>query len=286
MAKKRKKHRPQAPSLSSFDKFLYWLLASCSLLIGCFFLPILYRVYYDQCFEDPSLLAQSDKGFIFGMMYWLFLWIGIAAVLLELRSRKQPIFGKKGITYGPPKWKAVYPLFSRTFWKHFLANRKRVLITAVAALLVTSLTTGVTMASLFARDQLYNDGSIRGFNFLNQQVQHCTASDVVEIHICTEYDSNGNHRIGRFGIKRRGSWGIQLRIHTNDGIIYFDDRHFRPDQGSMDESLIGMLQIKALFDPDQIVIVGTDKIPRVIADQEFTQEEAQLLYDLFDMRPE
>ena len=52
---------------------------------------------------------------------------------------------------------------------------------------------------------------------------------------------------------------------------------------SFTSSLENMLQIKSLIDEHKIIIQGVENLDKVIDDQNYTPEELELLYELFEV---
>ena len=123
MAKK-KKRRIQAPSLSGLDKGIYYFLMGCCVFFS--FLPLAPMLIHSQglFFEDSHMIAQLHTGLGFSVFLNLFAGFSLAIILDWLRRKKQPIFGKSHITYGPPQWKNIYPLTHKQFWTNLWANKK------------------------------------------------------------------------------------------------------------------------------------------------------------------
>lgn len=266
MARK-KKRKPQAPSLSSFDKGLYILLEIIFFSLGVFLFAFAIGNFRRSVFADPHVLAQINYCYPLQMLGLLLAAI-LAGILETLRRKKQPIFGKFGITYGPPKWKPVYPLFSRAFWNH-LQPRKTILTASCIALVIVAVTV-ITVLVMPLRVCLYDDGTIIRFDCLDRPSEQRDISDIEQL---TLYTTTTYKRSGP------DPWAYALKMTTCEGqTLYFDLDDF---SGSHADTIRKMLKVKSWFSPERIAIEGTRQLEDVVRDQNLTQEEQALLYELF-----
>ncbi len=117
MAKKKK--RPmKAPGLSRLDRGIYYCLIACSCVTGLFLYPMIIGNFRQSVFRDTHILAQGNPGNVILIFFGMFIGGGFALFFDWMRRKRQPIFGKAGIQYGPPQWKSVYPLLSKQFLVH------------------------------------------------------------------------------------------------------------------------------------------------------------------------
>lgn len=273
MAKK-KKRRIQAPSLSALDKGIYYCLIACSIVAGLFLYPAIIGNFRRSVFEDTHMLAQGNPSIAILGFFGLFMSGGLALAFDWLKRRKQPIFGKANIKYGPPQWKPVYPLLSKQFWNNLYSNKKHLMIGALCILVFVFVIVIVTSLGLPSRECLYDDGSISVYNSFNEKTAEYSHSDVVGIRIYT-----------RTYHDRRGSddWGIEIKISMNDGEdFFFSYMDFQTMDENIRGSITGMYQIKTSFDPSIITIDGKDNVAHVVRDMNLNQQEIELLYLLFD----
>ena len=273
MAKK-KKRRVQAPSLSALDKGIYYCLIACSIIVGLFLYPALIGNFRSSVFQDTHILAQSTPSTVILTFFGMFIGGGFALSFNWLRRRKQPIFGKTNVKYGPPQWKPVYPLLSKQFWNNLYSNKRRLMIGVLCILTFVFVVVIVTSLGSPPRECLYDDGSISVYNVFNENTAEYRQSDVTEIRIYT-----------RTYHKRRGldDWGFEIKISMNDGEdFFFSYRDFQTIDDSIRGSITGMYQIKMCFDPSIITIDGEESLAYVARDMHLNQEEIELLYMLFD----
>ena len=273
MAKK-KKRRIQAPSLSALDKGIYYCLIVSSIVAGLFLYPAIIGNFRRSIFQDMHILAQGNPGIVILGFFGMFIGGGLALALDWLRRRKQPIFGKANIKYGPPQWKPIYPVLSKQFWNTLYSNKRHLMFLLMCILALVFSVVSVTSLVLPVRECLYDDGSISVYNCFNEKTEEYSKSDVVGIRIYTRayYD-------------RRGwdDWGIEIKISTNDGKdFFFSYRDFQTMEENIQGSITGMYQIKMSFDPSIITIDGKENVAYVARDMHLNKQETELLYLLFD----
>lgn len=274
MAKK-KKRRIQIPSLSALDKGIYYVSIVVFLLSGAFFCPFIIGDYRKQLFQSGDALAIS--GFeSWLVLLGLVLGGGLALLMFCLLQKKQPIFGKNNITYGPPQWKSVYPLFSKQFWRITVKNKKRVITVCSVALLIVLIVPILTLFCLQPRKCLHNDGSISVYNYLNENTATYKVSNVEKIRIYTRV----------FSRKGSDDYGIQLEFTMDNGErFWFAYNEFRAGSDDIHGSITGARHVKSLFDPDAIIIEEHVDIQNVIDSMNLNQQEIELLYDLLEIKP-
>ena len=274
MAKK-KKRRIQAPSLSALDKTIYYCLITASVLTGLFMYPAMIGRFRQSVFEDIHILAQNTIGIVPLGFFGMFIGGGFALIFNWLRRKKQPIFGKINIKYGPPQWKPIYPMFSKQFWFALYSDKKRMVLGGLCALALAIAVVFVTILGLSPRECLYDDGSILSYNYFNEKKAEYSHSDVEEIRIYTRtyYDRRG-----------ADDWGIEMKLSMKDGEeFFFSYRDFQTTDDKVRGSITGMYQIKVCFDPSIITIDGKENISYVARDMNLNQQEIDLLNLLFEV---
>ena len=273
MAKK-KKRRIQAPSLSSLDKGIYCVLIVVFVILGIFLYPLLFNKFYDSVFLNKRILAINSPGMVL-TIFGLFLGGGLAGLMYWLMHKKQPVFGKGTITYGPPQWKPVYPLFSKQFWSFAFKDKKRMAVVLIATTLIVVILISVTALGLQPRECLLDDGGILVYNCLGQNVATYNASDVVQVRIYTRMISSR-------GI--RNHWGIELAITMRNGeCFYFGTNDAWSYTADIPGHIAGMNHIKSCFDPNIVRLEGQENLQKVINYRHLDQQQIDLLYELFDV---
>lgn len=273
MAKKRKR-KIKAPALSSMDRGIYYLLVACSVIAGMFLYPWIIGNFRSKVFQDTRILAQDNPSIIL-CGFGLLMGAGSALLLDWLRRKKQPIFGKRNLKYGPPEWKPIYPLFSKAFWHNACQQKKRMFGWITLFLLTVFTIFCVSFLGLYPRNCLYDNGSVRVYNCFNENSVSYDPVDVTQIRIFTReyYD-------------RRGSddFGVELEITMADGedfFFHFDE--FKRQDENIKGFLTGMHQIKNAFDPSLVTFEGKENLQKVIRDQNLNAQESELLWLLFDV---
>ena len=273
MAKK-KKRRIQAPSLSALDKGIYYCLIVSSIVAGLFLYPAIIGNFRRSIFQDMHILAQGNPGIVILGFFGMFIGGGLALALDWLRRRKQPIFGKANIKYGPPQWKPIYPVLSKQFWNTLYSNKRHLMFLLMCILALVFSVVSVTSLVLPVRECLYDDGSISVYNCFNEKTEEYSKSDVIGIRIYTRtyYDWRGPD-----------DWGIEIKISMNDGEdFFFSYSDFQTMDENIRGAITGMYQIKMSFDPSIITIDGKENVAYVVRDMHLNQQETELLYLLFD----
>lgn len=274
MAKK-KKRRIQTPSLSLFDKGIYYVSIVVFLLAGFFFYPAVIGGYRRQLFQSDNILAIS--GFEALLVFLgLALGGGLASLMFFLLQKKQPIFGKANFVYGPPQWKPVYPLFSKQFWHNAAKNQRQIITTISVALLIILIAPILTNLCLQPRKCLQDDGSISVYNCLNENVSSYSVSDVEVLRIYTR----------TFSRKGVDNYGFELEFTMSDGEhFWFAYNEFRAGTDEIHGSISGAIHIKSLLDSDKIILEEQVSIQNVINRMNLNQLEIELLYELFEIEP-
>lgn len=273
MAKK-KKRRIQVPSLSPLDKGLYYALIAIFFVAGLFLFPAIIGSYRRSVFQNQSILAINSHGIFPVVTLGAILGCGSALLMYWLLRRKQPIFGKANITYGPPQWKPVYPIFSKQFWHIAISNKKWLIAVCSATLLIVLIVPVLTSLCLPPRQCLLDDGSIEIYNSLNENTATYNASDVESLRIYTRV----------FSHKGADDYGIEMDLTMRDGERFWFSYHdFRAGSNDTRGSIAGMHHIKSCFDPSIVVLEEQVDIQTVIDSMDLNQQEIELLYELFDI---
>lgn len=275
MAKKAKKRKPQMPPLSFADKAIY--AAAALLLCAAYFaLGIVFFYLRDRiAFSDDTVIAATESlavGWFF--VPWLIFFLITFIPFVSAYESRRPIFGRKGLRYGPPTYPKVYPLFMKNKPREQKGKGR------IAILLLLVLLIGLIPLpwSLCARSCLRCDGSVVKYNGFNRQSREWRPEDFSEIRIETfrfRY-TTGKHI-------RSYHWGVQMVLRTSEGKQYkFDHGDFRGDVSAEDRYwLEAMLDIKRYYDPHIISCSGIENLSHVIANRTLSPEETEMLYQLF-----
>jgi len=273
MARKAKKRMHKMPPLSFVDQLIYWCILL--FLITAYFFLLFGPIWLRQkiAFADPAVIAVEDNVGIFWGLIPLFTFILTTAIplLLAYQDRK-PIFGKHNFKYGPPAWPKVYPLFMKNKPPVFVSERKKKSRKQIAVFLVVLLLVSFIPLplSLYRRACLQNNGSIVRHNACNQQTQDFAPGAFSEIVIkAYRYHTKGSYK---------PHYSVQMRFTTSTGKHYsFELDEFRKEISP----IVAMVNIKNRYNPSIIRYEGAEKLDLVVHSRKLSQEDTQLLYQLF-----
>ena len=274
------KGKAQKPPLSAVDKVIYLGSSLVLLLIGVFSLYCFAGVLPSKAaFADPSVIALGSKGILFTLPMMLFLSLVLPCIILiGGYSQKLPLLGN-------PQYKApafshtikTFPLFSHAFFDNLTSQQKQHIKKDVTLLLVVfSICLMLLPFSLFPRVVFTNQHEFITYNAFNQVTQQYHLSNAQRLGIEAHY-SNGGIRNGPF-------WWISMNfIVPAEEPLVLTPQMF--SQMTDEEALQYMLYLKSLFQTEAYEVLRTDLLEDVIRDQRYTDAEAKLLYQLFDVTP-
>ena len=277
MARKAKKKMHKMPPLSFWDKLIYWgiFVVLCVAYVALLFGPIQLR--HKIAFSDEAVIAAADHFSAFWLFRpWLTFFLLSFILWLQPYQNRTPIFGKKGFKYGPPAWSKVYPLFMKNkppVWVSENAKKQRK--SFAIFLLVVLLVSFIPLPwSLYGRDCLRYDGSIVEYDMFNQQVREFSSGNMDEVTVdLFRYDTEGKYH-------KTHHWGVQLKMQTGSGKRYsFDHREF--DNNGTRFYLSQLASVISRYDPEIIRYEDVENLDKFIADKGLSEEEIQLLYQLF-----
>lgn len=270
----KKKRRIQVPPLSRRDKGIYNCLMAVSVVVGLFLYVAMSVLFRASAFRDTHILAlRNPTETVFAVLgaFW-----GLACVygLCRLTSKRQPILGRTSAEFRPPQWKEVDPLLHKRFWKKLFSDKKRLMWTGLCVFSLILVFVFVFVLGLLPRQCLYDDGSVSVYNCFNKQTKEYNRSDIAEVNICTAYYPARRSVEG---------WGVEIKIVMEDGADFvFRCEHLRLSEADIRGAIAGMHQIKSCFDPRLITVSGKDKLPEVIRNMHLNEQQAELLYALFE----
>lgn len=265
------------PSLGALDRCIYGFGIAVTGTGSMGFLLLGVWLAQKKAFADPQVVAANCGIGGALLSVWCFVMF---MVLLNGAGRERPIFGRKDITYGPPKYPEIYPLMMKNApdtWKSptVAANRRtnrKILLGIAVGTLVFALV--MFPGGVNRRNVLFEDGTAAEYNGRNQETDHRELSETVELRILTD----GQRRAK----SRRTVWTVEIHIVYEDRFYSFHANDF---QGSWEDILNAMLDLKADFIRRGIPVVigGADKLENVIDDKNLTAENVRLLYRLFEV---
>ena len=116
------------------------------------------------------------------------------------------------------------------------------------------------------------NGDITVYNVFNQEKRNYSVMDISTFEIQT-----GSYSTGR-GFTEH--WRTKYEFTMNDGRSYeFVGSCFRSDRDAFEN----MIKMKTLVDRRKVIIKGVENLDKVIDDQNYTPEELELLYELFEV---
>lgn len=277
MARKAKKKMHKMPPLSFVDKLIYWSIFAvlCAAYVALMFGPLQLR--YEIAFSDEAVIAAADHFSAFWLgVPWFTFFIMTFILWLQPYQNRTPIFGKKGIKYGPPAWPKVYPLFMKNKPPVWVSEKKRKSRKQFAIFLLVVLLVSFLFLplSLYGRDCLRYDGSIVEYDMFGRQVEEFASGEIEEVTVgLFRYSTGGKYH-------KSHHWGVQLKLRTRSGEGYsFDHREFENDGTRL--YLTQMVNVISRYDPSVIRYEDVDKLDNLVWEKGLSDEETHLLYQLF-----
>ncbi|MBQ7345209.1 MAG: hypothetical protein IJW45_04000 [Oscillospiraceae bacterium] len=280
MARKAKKRSHKMPPLSVVDRLIYWtiLLILFGAYLAMFLLPLLLRE--QVAFADPMVVAKEDHvSVVWSFVSLIVFFIVTFGIWVSVYQQRRPIFGKKGFRYGAPGWPKIYPLFMKDKPPVWVSENKKkerkIVASLIAAVLLISL---IPLPwGIYGRDVLRSDGGIGRYDMFDVQVKGYASEqiDSVEFQV---YRHRARKSIHVY-------WDVQVILTTDsDARFVFEYKDFRGGGGST-YWLEAMLQLKSRYDPRIITYTGAEDLWRVAEDDDLSDEQTRMLYQLFDLDP-
>ena len=253
----------RAPPLSALDKTVYFLLVLlCAAVVMGLGVGII-MIHRTIAYADETVIAVETRGTILWAIPFCFGVLCATTIpIAEAWSNKQPLFGKRGIRYGSPEWKEVYPLFmkNKSFQRPIRPSERRYRRFAarvtVAMLAVTFL---LVPLSLFGRNSLHEDMSTTVRNVFDEEIRRYDGDDIHSVTYRIVMATKGSNR------------KIVVTIRMSDGRSY----QYTP-------SLDVMLRIKAAVPLSIIRYRGTKYLEELIRYRKYDPDEAAKVRSLFD----
>ena len=262
-----KKKKQLRPPLSLLDQCIWWGLLLI-VVASAFLLLIAYFGLQDRLFfKDGNTIAFSGHAFgVFSALpFFLLLLIVPLTFVICCLELKKPIFGNRKIRYGEYPWKKDhFPIFSNKGKKP--AHGKATCFFAFAWVLCLLATLCFAGLGFYGRDCLMQDNSVVSYNMFNRQKDKVySENDYAHLTFKASYS-------GKYGM------GFSVRIEMEDGkkFAFYDD-DFKNLRGSLEK----MTELKSIFPPYEISYEGVDIIERHIEDENYSETDARMLYELF-----
>lgn len=273
-ARKNRRRKPLAPPLSFLDRSIYSIAMFLS-----FILPLGGVILLMFC-ADAKYSAESGviayilgKGFFWFVPLLFFVVIsGVIWAESGLVDRK-PLFGKRDVCYGPPKWAPVYPVFSKKYrnaWRRPVKPSEVTLKRMGRNAWLIFLATTILLSTLgFGCRGTITEGDV--FHHVGSYGRETTYTpeDIDSLSI---------------GIRKSGrhSWNYHIYM----GFTMKDGRSMRFPIGSFREetrrdNLETMLRLKNYVDSEKISYYGQRRLDWYVSNQQFTEEEKELFSQIY-----
>lgn len=279
MAKKKKK-KLKMPPLSLLDKTLYGVIA----LLGFVFylLAMLMMGLYREVlafFDERVVACEGSLSMYLAFPFMIYLLVTMGALYERGTFGRIPIFGKRGIKYGPPEWPPVYPIFMKNKPYHWVSENTKEMRKLSIRIWVIGFVICLALycLSFFGRTCLMEDGRVVQYNAFNMVTEEHLPEQLksVTFDTCKLSGSKGSRRLWLFHDSR---WVCQIHLTASNGETYsFSQRYFEDQWEALEE----MVQIKAQYPPEILRFEGTEHLEYVAADHDYAEEEAKMLYELF-----
>ena len=278
MAKKKKK-KLKMPPLSALDSCIYYLGMFRCIVLGLSLSLFVTLLTKRIGFSDPEVIAVTHRATVLLGIFPYIAFLGLLmAPLCTAFSKRKPIFGKKGIQYGPPKYPKVYPIFMKDKPPVWVSERKkedRKLLTGlyVLALVIFLLP---APAGVFGRSCLMENGDIAVYNVFNRETERYHTGDIQELCF---YPADMHPRSKGY------NYDLNAKITMTDGkTFFFESADFRDFRNSEPASwLLYMLDLKGRVAPERVTFKDAHLLSRVAETYNLTPEEATLMDQLFHL---
>lgn len=275
----KKKVKAKKAPLSIVDSIIYFIVFLLILLIV--FAPIiLFGIVFSEqvATADESAIAIYNNGW---ELLWVFPFSFVLILVLLIPfglalSNLQPIFGNP--RYKPSVYESIiptYPLFSKEFKANWSEDSKKsakkYILISLIALIVTA---PLTLLSLYPREVLDENDRFTAYDSFNQ-VTHSADIDEADRLVIDIYKSGSRKGLHSY-------YDICITVSFEDREYYFEFGNF--GHMSTKEKLEYLLHLKSCFSADEYEITNIHYMDELLADDDYTAEETQLIYELFDYR--
>lgn len=284
--KKAKRKLEYRLALSDLDTFIY-LFVCAALVIGALVLLIHLLLTRDNlALSDKSVIAYSDSGS--GVLFFslpLIIFLGYSGVTIwkDYFRALKPIFGRRDFEYGDDLEYGEYPLFYRgkptdaeSLKQKKKCRRKALIISAIFAICLV-----LFPLSIAPRESLTYNGDIIRYNVFNSETHRYSKDDIKQVTFRTERKINRLRSRGR-----RISYNYLMTVTMDDGNQFdFYPGGFRLTDAAGRAGIIkSMLYVKDMFGEEIVVIGSTKYLDEVIHEDNFTDREIELIYELFEIK--
>ncbi len=277
---RKKKVTKKAP-LSFLDAAVYFILLLIFIFI-CFAPMILFVFVLPERYAlaNEAIIAfnngnQWELLLCFPFSFALILSLAIPFAHLGIGSR--PIFGNPH--YKPKAREAIIhqdPLVSKAFWRNLshdtIEDIKKSSIGCLIALVITA---PLLQLCIYPREVIEKNDYLITYNLFNQVSHSAQVGEAEQLKIDIYKYDGGRHRT-------TSHYGIEISVLYEDTSYSFTLGDFK--NMSTEETLQYMLHIKSYFSKDKYEITHVDRMDKLIDDNDFSTQEIELIYELFDYR--
>lgn len=260
------------PELGKLDRVVYLMLIAASVLSAVGGTAAFLLLYEKVHFVSPEVIGFSNRAGMFGWLTAVILIGLVAFLLIEGFQRKYPIFGVPGITYGGAEWTPVYPLLMPTadapeqVRQDVRQGREIVCFMLVGVVLAVAL----LAVSLPSGHRLQADGSVHVIWGCGWEVKEYRPENVEELTVSVRL-------VGRHSKE----YELLLEYKMDDDRYYeFFVREFRNDGETSPISLL--VDVLHCYPETDIVCENGGRIPELVYDQQYNDQEERLLIELFN----
>lgn len=261
--------------LGRLDRAIYGMVILLLLVFGGLMIPVFLMLENQIPFLDTTVIGYSNRAGILGLALACVLIGFVIAALIGGRTRKFPIFGAAGVTYGGPEWTPVYPLLMSTRnapeeVRKIVREGRQLVCIPLAGALIAAAIFGVSLCS---GNRLFEDGSIRWLWGFGWEVERFEPEDVEQVTVSVRHAGSSR------GISER-KYEIVLEFQmTDDRTCSFFLRDFRRD-GIV--SQVGLLeQLLRRYEDAELIFEGGGHFAELIQDQQYPPEDQAILRELF-----
>lgn len=282
MAKKGKQRKP--PPLSAIDRLLYGLLflGGFLLLFLIFYLAITLPKRIAFADPDAQMWRPTAWAWMIPAGLGCFLPMMVGAIWHPL-----PLLGNRNVRYGEFPYQEYAPVFSKA--RALKAVRpeiyRRKLRSTIFALVICAVLLLLGLLGLCPRETLQSDGSIHGYNTLNQCVRVTPAEDVTDLRLIARHGFDRNLReYWDFGLEITDDSGRTIPFYssylTDDvtaGLMFLVQYRARIHAPVRVETYEGY-RLSKPTEPQPLL----DLLPQIADDQGYDDTQTALLYQLFE----
>ncbi len=265
------KPRAKKPSLSVADKLIYYFLYFLAFILPLLYFYCISFIAEKVAYYDVDVIAFNN-GFIYLTSLPLILLLTCSAIVIATMGlkNKQPIFGNKNYKAKYNEYTIkVYPVFSDEFKNIYIKkNKKQVKTIAKIFLSVLFVFLLILPFGICSREVITKDNQFFTVNSFNRISHSCAVEDFDKLVI--NVNMSGKNR----------NYVIDLDFISSDKTYTFSPDNF--SEMSMEDALIYMLKLKSIFKDNEYEIKNADRLHFLMLQNDYTNNEKALIYELFD----